>query len=133
MDGDMIGELLERIYERVHGKGPDLHTSAGIRHVIQKNGFGQRCPQWLLALLVAIANNGDFTTYHISREEEALERRSFNVDDFFEGLAEVMGFHFSHEGEYLWLSLDPLGISILLNYEVPGGGCEVKMVRKSLS
>jgi hypothetical protein len=114
-----ISDLMRKLYERLHGQKPDESTAEQLDLIAYDDGLLDSAPDWLVELLAALAENGAFADRTLT-VEQFFDRR-YAVTDFFLNLGPVLGFDRLHEGEYMVLSFEPLGISVCFDFEAIGG------------
>jgi len=114
-----ISDLMRKLYERLHGQAPDESAAEQLDLIAYDDGLLDSAPYWLVELLTALAENGAFADRTLT-SEQFFDRR-YAVTDFFLNLGPVLGFDRLHEGEYMVLSFEPLGISVCFDFEAHGG------------
>jgi hypothetical protein len=122
-----IPHLLRALYQRLHGQPPDESTAKQLDLIAYEDGLRDSAPDWLVVLLAALAENGSFADRTLT-SEQFLDRR-YALSDFFLNVAPVLGIDHMDDGEYLVLSLEPLGISVCLDFETVTGGVDVRLMR----
>ena len=129
MKNHSIRESVWKIYERIHGHPPDRVISTALEQIIEENGLKEHCAVWLEELLQAVAYDEDYESHSLSFDE--FFDSSYDVINFSADLSEIIGIRRTNEGEYLLLSFDSIGTSILFDFETRSGDIKISCVRSS--
>lgn len=124
----IIPDLLRKLYLRLHGQEPDESTATHLDLIAYDDGLFDSAPDWLVELLTALAENRSLDTRTLDRQEYFDDR--YALADFFVTLAPVLGFDHLHDGGCMVLSFEPLGISVVFDFETTGG-VDVRFMRWS--
>jgi len=122
-----IPELLNALYERLHGHQPEAALSAQLMEITYEDGLLDSAPDWLAELLTALAADRPFTDRTLTVEQ--FYDRRYDVTDLFASLAPALGFDRMHDGEYMVLSFEALGASVCFDFEALGGGVGLRLMR----
>jgi hypothetical protein len=122
-----IPQLLSALHQRLHGRPPDATLADRLEEIAYEDGLLDSAPYWLAELLASLAEDAPFSDRKLSVEQ--FYDRRYDVTDFFASLAPALSFDRMHDGEYMVLSFEPLGVSVCFDFEALGGGVDLRFMR----